>query len=223
MAVYACKLGLLKVTWSQWTWFSWLTVQPGHGVWWARQLLHSQVAPPHWPWWPFLHCQGCTTIHLHCSTMSIAISLFLFSPPFLTLSSNSLLHFFSFFYLPYLLSLSRSQGYLKISINVIGPGHDPKPSPSSLSQELVDTESWVHGVYFLPFHHNSLFSFFVLWAGTCCVHQEWGFSLGPWSLRSIVGKTCHRVSCLPLSSLHLSSFSLCPHCFDYLGMNTIIM
>ena len=33
------------------------------------------------------------------------------------------------------------QGYLKISINVIGPGDDPKPSPSSLSQEAVDIES----------------------------------------------------------------------------------
>ena len=34
-----------------------------------------------------------------------------------------------------------TQGYLKISINVIGPGDDPKPSPSSLTQESVDIES----------------------------------------------------------------------------------
>ena len=36
-----------------------------------------------------------------------------------------------------------AKGYLKISINVIGPGDDPKPSPSTLAQDDVDIESWV--------------------------------------------------------------------------------
>ncbi len=33
------------------------------------------------------------------------------------------------------------KGYLKFSINVIGPGDDPTPSPSTMSQESVDIES----------------------------------------------------------------------------------
>ena len=34
-----------------------------------------------------------------------------------------------------------AKGYLKFSINVIGPGEDPTPSPSTMSQESVDIES----------------------------------------------------------------------------------
>ena len=34
-----------------------------------------------------------------------------------------------------------AKGYLKFSINIIGPGDDPKPSPSTLSKESVDIES----------------------------------------------------------------------------------
>ena len=36
---------------------------------------------------------------------------------------------------------SGPKGYLKFSINVIGPGDDPKPSPSTMSQESVDIEA----------------------------------------------------------------------------------
>ena len=36
---------------------------------------------------------------------------------------------------------SGAKGYLKFSINVIYPGVDPKPSPSTISQENVDIES----------------------------------------------------------------------------------
>ena len=32
------------------------------------------------------------------------------------------------------------QGYLKFSIQVIGPGDEPKPSPSEMSSESVDIE-----------------------------------------------------------------------------------
>ena len=36
---------------------------------------------------------------------------------------------------------SGAKGYLKFSINVIGPGDDPPPSPSTMSQENVDIEA----------------------------------------------------------------------------------
>ena len=33
------------------------------------------------------------------------------------------------------------RGYLKFSVNVIGPGDDPKPSASMMSPEIVDIEA----------------------------------------------------------------------------------
>ena len=68
------------------------------------------------------------------------LSLPLFLPPLS--SSPSSLSPLSLPYFPLSLSLLYlTQGYLKISINVIGPGDDPKPSPSTLTQESVDIES----------------------------------------------------------------------------------
>ena len=37
--------------------------------------------------------------------------------------------------------LAWAKGYLKFWINIIGPGEDPTPSPSTMSQESVDIES----------------------------------------------------------------------------------
>ncbi len=34
-----------------------------------------------------------------------------------------------------------AKGYLKFSINIIGPGDEPVPSPSTLSQDSVDIDS----------------------------------------------------------------------------------
>ncbi len=34
-----------------------------------------------------------------------------------------------------------AKGYLKVSIQILGPGDDPKPSPSDMGQETVDIES----------------------------------------------------------------------------------
>ncbi len=34
-----------------------------------------------------------------------------------------------------------AKGYLKVSVQILGPGDDPKPSPSELGQETVDIES----------------------------------------------------------------------------------
>lgn len=48
------------------------------------------------------------------------------------------------------------QGYLKFSINVIGPGDEPKASPSTLTQESVDIESYVHNTKSAEHSPNSI-------------------------------------------------------------------
>ena len=81
----------------------------------------------------FSHSLPLSFYHLLC--LSVCLSLYLY-----VISDHCFIHKWLLLTDPEDPSAG-AKGYLKISINVIGPGADPKPSPSTLSQDDVDIES----------------------------------------------------------------------------------